>query len=83
MAIVPLETSVCMHTQKNVAWSVLITRGVSVNLVSSFVHVLCIVFRSYVYTLGPTCPRKHVRRVVCQLYLTGFCPMGLECSRGQ
>ena len=32
---------------------------------------------------GPTCPRKHVRRVACKLYLTGFCPMGPECPRGQ
>lgn len=32
---------------------------------------------------GPTCPRKHVRRVACQLYLTGFCPSGPDCPRGQ
>ena len=32
---------------------------------------------------GPTCPRKHVRRVACQLFLTGFCPMGPDCPRGQ
>lgn len=32
---------------------------------------------------GPTCPRKHVRRVACQLYLTGFCPLGPDCPRGQ
>lgn len=32
---------------------------------------------------GPTCPRKHVRRVACQLYLTGFCPSGPDCTRGQ
>ncbi|KAG8979321.1 RNA-binding component of cleavage and polyadenylation factor [Tulasnella sp. JGI-2019a] len=32
--------------------------------------------------LGPECPRKHVRRVACQLYLSGFCPMGPECPRG-
>lgn len=33
--------------------------------------------------LGPTCPRKHVRRVACQLYLTGLCPLGPDCTRGQ
>jgi len=33
--------------------------------------------------LGPTCPRKHIRRVACQLYLTGFCPLGPDCTRGQ
>lgn len=33
--------------------------------------------------LGPYCPRKHVRRVVCQLYMTGLCPLGPECPRGQ
>jgi cleavage and polyadenylation specificity factor subunit 4 len=33
--------------------------------------------------VGATCPRKHVRRVACQLYLSGFCPMGPECPRGQ
>lgn len=33
--------------------------------------------------LGPSCPRKHVKRVACQLYLTGFCPMGPDCPRGQ
>jgi len=32
--------------------------------------------------LGPTCPRKHVRRVACKLYLSGFCPMGPECKNG-
>lgn len=32
---------------------------------------------------GPHCPRKHVRRVACQNYLTGFCPLGPECPRGQ
>lgn len=34
-------------------------------------------------SIGPTCPRKHVRKVACQLFLTGFCPMGPECPRGQ
>ena len=29
------------------------------------------------------CPRKHIRKVACQLYLTGFCPLGPECPRGQ
>ena len=32
---------------------------------------------------GPSCPRKHVRRVACQLYLTGFCPAGPDCPRAQ
>lgn len=32
--------------------------------------------------LGPSCPRKHVRKVACQNYLTGFCPLGPECPRG-
>jgi cleavage and polyadenylation specificity factor subunit 4 len=32
---------------------------------------------------GPTCPRKHVRRVACQLYLTGYCPLGPDCPKGQ
>ena len=29
------------------------------------------------------CPRKHIRKVSCQLFLTGFCPLGPECPRGQ
>ena len=33
--------------------------------------------------IGPDCPRKHVRRVACQLYLTGLCPLGPDCPRGQ
>jgi len=48
--------------------------------------VVFIILRSCPFILGsqgPTCPRKHVRKVACQLYLTGFCPLGLECLRGQ
>lgn len=37
----------------------------------------------YVGITGPMCPRKHVRRVACQMYLTGMCPMGPDCPRGQ
>ncbi|KAG6875152.1 hypothetical protein C0992_004963, partial [Termitomyces sp. T32_za158] len=32
--------------------------------------------------IGPQCPRKHVRKVACQLYLTGMCPIGPDCPRG-
>ncbi|KAG8946755.1 RNA-binding component of cleavage and polyadenylation factor [Tulasnella sp. 424] len=31
---------------------------------------------------GPDCPRKHVRRVACKLFLSGFCPMGPDCPQG-
>lgn len=32
--------------------------------------------------LGPNCRNKHVRKLVCQNYLTGFCPDGLNCPNG-
>ncbi|PKC17306.1 putative cleavage and polyadenylation specificity factor subunit 4-like protein [Rhizophagus irregularis] len=32
---------------------------------------------------GPHCRHKHVRKVVCQLYLSGFCPKGSDCPNGQ
>lgn len=33
-------------------------------------------------TLGPNCRHKHVRKMVCQNYLTGFCPEGPNCPNG-
>ena len=32
--------------------------------------------------IGPNCRHKHVRKMVCQNYLTGFCPDGLNCPNG-
>jgi cleavage and polyadenylation specificity factor subunit 4 len=32
--------------------------------------------------IGPNCRNKHVRKLVCQNYLTGFCPDGLNCPNG-
>lgn len=29
---------------------------------------------------GPDCPRRHIRRIICPLYITGFCPKGPECE---
>jgi hypothetical protein len=29
---------------------------------------------------GPSCRHRHVRRVLCMNYLSGFCPKGGECS---
>ncbi|ODQ77879.1 hypothetical protein BABINDRAFT_163254 [Babjeviella inositovora NRRL Y-12698] len=29
---------------------------------------------------GPQCPRRHVKREICPLYLFGFCPAGRECD---
>lgn len=29
---------------------------------------------------GPECPYKHIRRVACPLYMTGFCPRGQDCQ---
>lgn len=29
---------------------------------------------------GPQCARKHIRKIMCPLYLTGFCPKGNECK---
>ncbi|CAI2176991.1 16900_t:CDS:2 [Funneliformis geosporum] len=31
---------------------------------------------------GPTCFRKHVKQIACQLYLAGFCPRGSNCPNG-
>lgn len=35
-----------------------------------------------IYYVGPNCRNKHVRKLVCQNYLTGFCPNGLNCPNG-
>lgn len=32
--------------------------------------------------IGPSCPKKHVRRPACPLYIAGFCPRGPECRMG-
>lgn len=32
--------------------------------------------------LGPDCPRKHIRRVLCMPYIAGFCPDGPDCRKG-
>ncbi|KAG7663919.1 YTH1 [[Candida] subhashii] len=29
---------------------------------------------------GPNCKNRHVRRVLCPLFLAGFCPKGPECE---
>jgi len=50
---------------------------------SSFQSMQCEIQTPLIKTAGPECPRKHVRRVICQNYLTGFCPMGPECDFGQ
>lgn len=77
----------CMLIPKNVVSNVLITSVGFVNLVS---HGLAVIRLSVVlplirvvFFIGPQCPRKHVRRVACQLYLTGLCPLGPDCPRGQ
>ncbi|KAI8847724.1 zinc finger protein, partial [Chytridium lagenaria] len=31
---------------------------------------------------GKLCRHKHVRKAVCQNYLTGFCPLGPDCQFG-
>ncbi|KAK9478878.1 hypothetical protein V1514DRAFT_330030 [Lipomyces japonicus] len=31
--------------------------------------------------LGPSCTKRHVRRVPCELYLAGFCPKGPDCDK--
>lgn len=30
--------------------------------------------------MGPECSRKHIRRMPCPLYITGFCPKGRMCE---
>ena len=36
----------------------------------------------YFYSIisGPGCRHRHVRRVMCVNYLTGFCPEGPRCK---
>ncbi|KAL7663046.1 mRNA 3'-end-processing protein [[Candida] zeylanoides] len=29
---------------------------------------------------GPKCSKRHVRKIMCPLWLTGFCPKGYECD---
>ncbi|EGW33384.1 uncharacterized protein SPAPADRAFT_55266 [Spathaspora passalidarum NRRL Y-27907] len=29
---------------------------------------------------GPNCKNRHVRRILCPLFLAGFCPKGFECE---
>ncbi|KAG1178700.1 hypothetical protein G6F70_001608 [Rhizopus microsporus] len=36
----------------------------------------------FVNMVRPNCRNKHVRKLVCQNYLTGFCPDGLNCPNG-
>lgn len=33
--------------------------------------------------LGPNCPRKHIRRRMCEAYAAGFCPDGRDCKLAQ
>ncbi|KAJ3267464.1 Cleavage and polyadenylation specificity factor subunit 4, partial [Blyttiomyces sp. JEL0837] len=32
--------------------------------------------------VSPKCRHKHIRKAVCQNYITGFCPKGPDCSFG-
>lgn len=32
--------------------------------------------------LGPTCPKRHIRKQICIRWLTGFCPNGAKCEDG-
>lgn len=29
---------------------------------------------------GPKCVKRHIRKIMCPLWLTGFCPKGYECD---
>lgn len=29
---------------------------------------------------GPNCTKRHIKRVLCERYLTGFCPKGKDCE---
>ncbi|CCD22636.1 cleavage polyadenylation factor RNA-binding subunit YTH1 NDAI_0A04800 [Naumovozyma dairenensis CBS 421] len=31
-------------------------------------------------SLGDGCPRRHIKKIICQRYLNGFCPLGPECD---
>ena len=33
-------------------------------------------------SIGPECRHRHVRKAFCPLYLTGFCPNGINCTLG-
>ncbi len=78
--IVLLETNACTLIQRRGRRNALIIR-------EAFVNSVCGQRLAYRLNLnikiGPECPRKHVRRVACKLYLSGFCPMGSDCTHGQ
>ncbi|SMN18161.1 similar to Saccharomyces cerevisiae YPR107C YTH1 Essential RNA-binding component of cleavage and polyadenylation factor, contains five zinc fingers [Maudiozyma saulgeensis] len=29
---------------------------------------------------GPDCKKRHIKKSICQRYITGFCPLGLSCD---
>jgi len=80
MDIVPQATNVCMPTRRSGEWS-------ARTIIAGSARWVCVFLFLYIpvidVVLGPACPRKHVRKVACQAYLTGFCPMGPDCPRGQ
>lgn len=83
-ATAPPATNVFTPILKNAGSNAQTITGASVNWVrSSVAHPSRFPHPLTTHVTGPTCPRKHIRRVACQNYLTGFCPLGPECSRGQ
>jgi hypothetical protein len=76
--------SVCIIIQKCGSGNV----RISIEVFASWVCIELIVHDKAVGThlpsfLGPDCPRKHIRRILCPLYVAGFCPDGPECKFGQ
>jgi hypothetical protein len=37
----------------------------------------------YAINLGPNCKNRHVKKLICQNYLFGFCPDGPNCKLKQ
>lgn len=59
-------------------------KGKYLLLVCSYICIYILTFPFFnIFDTGLTCNKKHVKQVVCQLYLTGFCPRGPSCPNGQ
>lgn len=85
MVSVVMVTNVCIFiliprvNKRNV----LGMRVVFVSTVSFlYAHIYKHILKRELKYIGPNCRNKHVRKLVCQNYLTGFCPDGLNCPNG-
>jgi len=83
---VSLVENVYISIQGIEGWNVQIIIEVSAFWVSSAVFIANAPISSYEIadiSVGPECPRRHVRRIPCGAYMAGFCPDGPDCKMAQ